>query len=238
MKNLASAVMGIVVLCFCAVPSVRADTQSVLFNVDGTQYTDYSAPGMNAAGYSNSTGLGTIVFVDNPGTTGSHAFTAFFDQSLNVPFYNEFGTAVGSPAGGQSWQIGDSFASTIYGNTGLGSLSNSNDLPGQVSNYLSNCVGANCNGDAALALGFNFTLGANELELITLTFSKTAPLSGFYLQQTHPVDPNTNLPLNVYFSGSALTEPIGPPPPPPTPEPTTLVLAIIAAGMIGLKLRR
>jgi hypothetical protein len=114
-------------------------------------------------------------------------------------------------------------------------LSNANDLPGQTSNYFGNCVGPSCNGDAALALGFNFNLGANELELITLTFSATAPLSGFYLQQTHPVDPNTNLPLNVYFTGSAVTEPIGPS---PTPEPTTAVLAIIAACIIGLKLRR
>jgi hypothetical protein len=235
MRNLASAVVGLLAIYFCAVPNARANTQSVLFNVDGAQYNNYTAPGMNAAGYSDSTGLGTIVFADNPGTIGSHAFTAFFDQNLNLPFFNEFGTVVGVPAAGQSWQIGDSFTSSIYPNTQSGSLSNSNDLPGQASNYSNKCMGTNCNGDAALALGFNFTLGANQLELITLTFSTTKPLSGFYLQQTHPTDPNTTVPLNVYFTGSAVTEPTGPP---TTPEPPTAVLAITAACIIALKLRR
>ena len=227
MKNLASAVLALLVLYFCAVPDAHAtNTQSVLFNVDGTLFYDYSAPGMNAAGYSDSTGLGTIVFTDNPGAPGSHSFTAFIDQSLNLPFFNEFGTAVGAPAAGQSWQIGDSFASSIYGNTQLGLLSNANDLQGQLSNFSTNCVGATCNGDAAFAMGFNFTLGANQLEVITLNFSATPPPSGFYLQQTHPIDPSTTAPLNVYFSGTALTAPTSGPP--ATPEPATAVLAAVS----------
>jgi PEP-CTERM motif len=213
MKNFGLA-LGLLGALYIGTPRASADTtsiQSVLFNVNGTQYTDYSAPGMSTVAWNQTTGLGTLTFTYNPGP-GSFFFDVFFDHSLNLPFFNEYGTVNGAPAAGQTYQIGDSFSSSIYPNVQAGgALPNTNTLPGQASNFGGNCAGANCNGDAALAMGFSFVLAAGEQEVITLNVSHTNPVGVFNLQQTHPVDPanpNTSgAPLNLYFTGSAATIP-------------------------------
>jgi hypothetical protein len=221
-------VLGVLVLAFSAfliLPAAFADTtslQSVLFNVNGAQQTDFT--GMNIAGFDTTTGLGTITYT-SPSAPGTYFFDVFFDHSLNLPFFNEFGTVnnAGSLAAGQSYEIGDSFASTIYPDVQAGgALPNSNTLPGQVSNYHNDCVGATCNGDFAMAMGFAFTLGAGQHEVITLNLSHANP-GGFSLQDTHPVDGANPTQLELFLSGSAVTQGGGPP---PVPEPSSLLLAV------------
>jgi hypothetical protein len=231
-------------------PGARAGTTDVLadalFNVNGTVTEGSLAiAGLNSSGFDASTGEGTLTFTFNPGAAGTYYFDAWFDNDLNAPFYNEYGAVSGTPAVGQTWEIGDPSAYysaglppgaqgpgvDIVDDTALNALSNKNNLPGNASNYLGDCVGANCNGDASMAMGFAFTLAANQQEVITLNLSETAPTSGFYLQQIHPVDDNTPSQLNLYFSGSAITEQSGPP---GVPEPGTWLLVSSAVAALAL----
>jgi len=225
MRKLTTALLGLLVLCFAAAPIALADStslQSVLFNVNGTQFTDYSAVGMNVGGFDQTTGLGTITFTYNPGP-GTYSVDVFFDHQLSLPFFNEYGTVNGALAAGQTYEIGASFASSIYTDVQTGgALPNTNTLPGTLPNFDTLCVGAACNGDLAMAMGFAFTLGANQQELITLAVSHTDP-GGFTLQGIHPQDAANATPVNIFFNGSAVTQPINVA---PVPEPTSLILLL------------
>jgi hypothetical protein len=228
MKTLVMVVSVLIfVVLGAGAPTAHADTtslQSVLFNVNGTTQMDFT--GANVGGFNTTTGLGTLTYTYNPGP-GIYFFDVFFDHSLNKPFFNEFGTVNGAPAAGQTYEIGDSFASNIYNDVQAGgALPDTNSLPGQASNFLNSCVGANCNGDFAAAMGFAFTLAAGQQELITLAVSHTDP-GGFTLQDTHPVDPANTAALQLFLSGGAVTEPIGTK---TVPEPGSLLL--VGTGML------
>jgi len=242
MKKLVIVAVGLVLVVLGAgAPTALADStslQSVLFNVNGAIQTDFT--GVNVGGFNTTTGLGTLTQAFNPGP-GTYFVDVFFDHSLNLPFFNEFGTVnnVGSLAANQTYEIGDSFASNIYNDVlAGGALSNTNTLPGQLSNYHNLCGGANCNGDFAMAMGFAFTLAAGQQELITLGVSHTDP-GGFTLQDTHPVDPANPTAGQLFFNGSAVTEPIGTT---SAPEPGSLLLLgtglLIASAFFRKKLHR
>jgi hypothetical protein len=219
--------------------------QSILINANGTQYVNENAvPGVNTAGWNAATGEGTLTFLFNPGP-GSYSFDVFFDHQLSLPFFNEFGTVNGAPAAGQTFEIGDSFASNIYPDVQAGgALPNINTLPGQASNFANNCIGANCNGDFAAAMGFQFVLGAGQAGLITFQIGEVNP-GGFSLQGTHPTDPangggsNANSAvLSIFITGSLAIVPNDQPPPSPVPEPSSLYLLATAGGPMLWKLRR
>jgi PEP-CTERM motif-containing protein len=238
MRKSAILVVALFVMCL-GIPTAHADDiiQSVLLNINGTTYLSSSyasAPGVVST-LNNATGVGTITLTFNPGP-GSYNVDIFIDPSLSAPFYNEFGSTTGASVAGQSWEIGDSYAGTIYGDVlAGGTLPNANNLPGGTSNFLNTCSGPSCNGDFAEAMGFNFTLAANQEEVLTFNSSATAPGSGFYITDTHPVDPGNAAAQSLYFNGNAVTQSTGVPPPPPppgVPEPNTLVLA--GAGLLCL----
>ena len=239
--------------------------QDFAINVSGTT-SDYNnladsdpssaAFGTNASGFNTSTGLGSLVFTFNPGSAGSYFVNFYFDHELtDVPFFNEFGASVGAPAAGTSWEIAQVNPSVggitfFHGNPATGdptdatqsfpnTLDNTNHAPVGNTNYLNNCTTSPCNADVALALGFNFVLAAGQQAVITINSSTTNP-GGFYLEQSHPVDPNnpgsqTNLFLNGSISiGQAGTGGGG-----TVPEPGYWpVLGIALAAIAGIKLRR
>ncbi len=197
------------------------------------------APGVDLSGYNVATGLGTITFTDT--NVGSDNFAIWWDEGIRLPYFNEYGTAVNTSSllSGESWEIGDANTSTIYGDASYDALLNENLLPGTTSNYLPGCLGATCNGDASTALGYDYTVSSGEQEVITLLVSQTAPDGGFYLQQTHPSDPNEDVTSNIYFSLSAEEEPAGSGPPPGvTPEPSTWLLMLSGMLILAWRMRR
>jgi hypothetical protein len=238
MKKLTIALLGVAALA-CLLPgSALADIslQESLINVNGTQYYDtFSVPGLNTAGFDQTTGLGSLSLTFSPGP-GTYYVTSYFDLELSVPFFNEYGSVSGSPAAGETWQIDDPLFGTIFANAQGNTLDNTNHTPGTVDNFLGGCASvyapscANSNDDVSWAMGFAFTLGANQEEVISLLLSQTAPSGGFYLQQIHPVDPNNATAVNAYFSSSAVTKPIGT----TAPEPGTWMLLITGLCLLML----
>jgi PEP-CTERM motif-containing protein len=234
-------------------------------NINGTtnDYNNQSEtdtttlPGMNASGFSTATsgdgldtGLGALIYTFNPGAAGSYFVNFYFDLSASTPFFNEFGSAHGAAGASDptSWEIAQVNPSVggiqFCGWTGStcspatifpSSLDNTNHVPVGNTNFLNNCKVAPCNADVAEAVGFNFVLGAGEEAVITIDSSTTNP-GGFYLEQSHPVDPGNTKESDVFLSGNISIQPIvvG-----QVPEPSSLpLLALVAAAVVGFQLRR
>lgn len=178
-----------------------------LFNIDG----DTAPSGVNFAGFNTSTGLGTILMTIDG--AGDHFGGVYVDHEIDEAantYYNEFGTATGSLAAGQSWEIdepGFSFGD-IYTNFTGGALDNSNAVPSGLED------------DVSMALMWNFSLTSAKTALLRFHVSTTAPNSGFYLTQT---DPDSQ--ASIYFSSSLTTRGQGMP-----DGGSTLALLLCACG--------
>jgi hypothetical protein len=247
-------------LCIAAKPAFSDDLQDWEFNVNGTDYypsggaTFGSVPGLDSSGFNSATGLGTFTLTFNPGAAGSYYIGAWFFDPVGVPFYNEYGAVNGSPAAGQSWQVDvpdydsdSNHTGTIIGNLEAGTLNDTNEIPGTADNYLGDCPSSpatpasSCNDAVSMAQGFNFSLTANQEEVITLTLSSTNP-GGFNLEDIHPIDGNNPSQAEVYYSASAVTEAsctvnCGPPPPIPEPASWSLFGTAIAFVTVGMRRR-
>jgi hypothetical protein len=221
--------------------------QDYLFNVNGTSYCPDAAcggqllpAGLDASSFDFSTGLGTLIWTFAPGAAGAYFLDAFFDHSLDAPFFDEFGTANGSPAAGVSWQIdepgfGDgNRLGTIFDNATANMLDNTNHVPGTASNFLNTCGGNGggapnpaSNNDVSLAMGFNFVLTADQQVVITLATGTLRPIGGFFLQQTNPGGSP-----DLFLTGSLdITSQ-----PEAVPEPATLLL--VGSGFLAASRRR
>lgn len=167
-------------------------------NVDGVTFcvvglcdndglSDFSSvPGADQSGFDLATGLGTLGFTITG--AGDHNLDLFLDLDIDEPtntFFNEFGAAIGTPSAGQSWEIDEPgfVFGDIFANFLASALDNTNGVPDTAPD------------DVSMALGWDFTLAADEIASITFLVSETEPVSGFYLAQTDPGSSAT-----VFFS--------------------------------------
>ncbi|UCD36497.1 MAG: hypothetical protein JSU90_06640 [Nitrospiraceae bacterium] len=224
------------------------------FNVDGTSWcfegidcdNDIVGFNMNMAGISSlpsfidvsaidlidedflttptHTGLGNArVTVEG---AGSHFVVGYFDIDIGSNGFDETGSAMGTPAAGQTWEVdepgdgnsGDGTAGKAY----VGDLLQFN----LVENTLDNMVFYDAlddqflagRGDTALAMAWNFTLNAGEKVFIDFTLSTGTVPSGFHLAQTQLADSTT-----LYLSSAKTV----------VPEPISSVLFIAGGAVFG-----
>lgn len=223
MKKSKVAVLTAMIVGLSASVSSAASVQLYDWNfyVDGDRYYALNHDELPAAGsFDEETGLGTLTWTT--GAAGSHTFLAMFDHEIDQAsntFFNEFGSAGGPPADGQSWEIDEPgfMFGDIYDNVLEGVLDNTNG------------VSAGSEDDVSMALGWDFYLEDDQtaeitLNLMLLSLHDALPASGFYLQQ---VDPESN--CAIYFYSSLTVSDHA-----PVPEPATMLLFGPAlAGLFG-----
>jgi hypothetical protein len=233
-----------------------ASLQDWEFNINGTDYypgggaTFATVPGLTVTTSGTST---TYSILFNPASAGNFYIGAFFYQPAGVPFYNEYGAVNGSAAAGQTWQIdvpeydvnstANHGAGSIVDNLANGALTDTNSVPGSVSNYLNNCgasgggaVNAACDDFVSLATAYSFSLLTGQSELVQFTVSTTNP-GGFSIEDVHPVDGSNASASDVFLSLSNTLNGV-PPINTGTPEPGTLALLGVGGGFVALMLSR
>lgn len=190
------------------------------FNDNGRVYTandatspldQYLPAHFNITGFDWNVGLGVITITY--ASAGEYKFVSYFDHEIvqgQNTFFNEHGQEVGSPQTGQSWEIDQPgwVFGDIHDHLLSGELDSANSVP----------VGSE--NDVSFAMGWEFSLPANAVAVITLTLSKEIPLTSFYLAHGDPE--------GIHYFSSALSVTSGV----PVPEPCSILL--FSAGLAGL----
>ncbi len=200
------------------------------FNVDGTTYRsddvydDVASPALPgviddslfdySVGYQDGGGLG-MVTVTIAGDGNPHSVHMFVDHEIDEfdnTYFNETGSANGTPGTGESWEIDD----PVFGDI----VDNLYDLPLDNTNSAVD--------DVSMALGWDFDLGFDDAT-VTFVLTEDKPDDVFYLEH---YDPDSQ--ASVYFystlNGKGGTPPVGGGE--PIPEPSTVIL--LGIGMAGL----
>ena len=177
--------------------------------------------GVNYGTFDASTGLGT--FTISVAGAGNHDIRVFFDHDVGSILDDEIGSAVGAPAGGQTWEIDEPF----YGNNGyLGNIYSNfatSVLDGTVN--FGGTGTPNSQDDMAMAMGWTFTGPAD----LAITLGLTAPGAGFYLRQ----EDESGIGDVIYLSG-IVTPTSGPGPGPVViPEASTVGVGGLLTGLVA-----
>ena len=212
---------------FCAfnIQAAVIDLTQWVFNIDGT----VSESGLYPAGVEplpsgvtgslDTNGLGSLS--TQVSGAGDHNVTLMLDYEIDErtnTFFNEYGSTGGSLAASQSWEIDEPFLfGDIYFNTLDATLDNSNNVPNGL------------NDDVAFALGWNFTLGVDEIAIIDFSISDILDTSEFYLAH-HDAEtgPGFDELSSIYFSSDLSISGVG------VPEPGTAFL--FGIGVLGILL--
>jgi hypothetical protein len=205
------------------------DVYDPTYTWDGTQTNASGVVNTLPAGFTSI--LGTTAKLTYSGA-GSYSALAYFDYdfhvnsavSTGVPSDDRYGTAFGSAAAGQTWEIGSALSGTIYADATGNTLTGANTVgDGTDWTYTGNIYSGD---EIAMALGYKFNLTAGQTGTISWTTSTTAPTSGFYLADTDYSTGET-----VYFSENTSITGGGTP---SVPEPATITfLALTLVGGIA-----
>ena len=231
MKRLGIIILAAVLVGFVAAPAPAAviDLFEYAFNIDGAVSNitlgDPVPAGVNLGGFNDTTGLGSITVTLSG--AGMHYVGLFvdheIDQAINT-FFNEFGSAIGAPGAGQTWEIDEPgyIFGDIYDNFTSSALDNTNAInPGDFP------LGE----DVSMALAWDFSLAAGETALVSFLLSDTVVPAGFYLAQTDPDSAvpgaNANGGATIYLSSTVEIRGDG-----EAPEPATLLL--LGSGLVAL----
>ena len=168
---------------------------------------------INAAGFDQTTGLGTIELKIND--LGTHSVDFFFDHEIDEStntYFNESGSVTGTAAAGQSWEIDEPgfLFGDIYDNFLASTLDNFNNVPSGMED------------DVSIGLGWDFVLGVDEMVTISVVISEAIPLNAFYLTQH---DPDSN--ASIYFSSTVSINPI-------SQVPVPAAFWLMFSGLMGM----
>lgn len=185
-------------------------------NLDGIVHPLGAMPAsVNTSAFDATTGLGQIT-VSVTGA-GAHNVLGFFDHEIDETvntFFNEYGAMVGVPAAGQSWEIDEPgfVFGDIYTHLMAGALDNTNGVPNTSPD------------DVSMALGWSFSLAADETATLRFKVGTQEPAGGFYLSQTDP-DSQASIyltsTLNIFQGG------------PDIPEPASVALVLLGLGALA-----
>jgi hypothetical protein len=213
------------------------------FNVDGniggngaggttTGLEGAVPPGVNLAGFTITTGLGTILITVSG--AGAHHVGLFVDHEIDEgtnSAFNEQGSFTGAAAVGQHWEIDEPVGMIQTDVINLPDLTfwdvNYLDLvPSAPDCYPAEDLLTGC--DVSMAMSFVFNLLADQTATIAFNIAETLPTTPFYLTQ---FDPDSD--ARIHLSGALSIQDN---PPPGVPEPG--MLALFAAGLSGIAVLR
>ena len=235
-RKILLGVLGIFSLAFGAVAHAGPILWESGINVDG----DLTPGGVDISLFDLITGLGSIEVTVSG--AGDHVVIGFIDYEIDETtdtFYNETGSAVGTAAAGQTWEIdepgfgnpedyfGDIYENFIDSDSTIGSWLDDRVFFDGIVGWTLFDASSTAFDDVAMALGWDFTLAVDEIATILFSASTTVPTNDFYLWQ---IDDETG--ASVYLTSALSIDDGGT----TVPEPGTLWL--FGAGLLALGLSR